>query len=64
MGGFLLHTTDLERPIALNAEQLFYLIDAGYIEYPNIEREEIDDKNKNDGLARRVEIFMLPGFCG
>jgi len=52
MGGFLLRATDLERPIALNSEQLFYLVDVGYVEYPKIDKEEIDDKNKTDGLAR------------
>jgi len=52
MGGFLLCTPDLERPIALNSEQLFYLVNMGYIEYPNIEKDDIDDRNKTDGLAR------------
>jgi len=57
MGGFHLRTDDLERPIALNAEQLFYLVNMGYIEYPKIDKEEIDDKNKTDGLARCVKLL-------
>ena len=60
MGGFVLNATDLERPIALNAEQLCHLIAKGCIEYPKIEKEDIDDKNKADGLARWVEILVAP----
>lgn len=52
MGGFVLRAPDLEKPIALTAEQLSYLVDSGYVQYPNIDKEDIDDKNKTDGLAR------------
>lgn len=59
MGGFLLQTEDLERPIALNAEQLFYLIEMGHIEYPAIAKEDINDRNKADGLARLVKAHSF-----
>ena len=51
MGGILLHTPGFpEFPV--DAEQLHYLIDKKYIDYPDISKEDIDDKNKADGLAR------------
>jgi hypothetical protein len=51
MGGILLQTPGYpEFPI--DAEQLFYLIEKGYIDYPDIHKADIDDKNKSDGLAR------------
>jgi hypothetical protein len=59
MGGFLLKATDLERPIALTAEQLYYLVAKGYVDYPKVGLEDIKDRNKQDGLSRRVEIFSF-----
>lgn len=51
MGGFLLQTDDSSM-FPLDAEQLYYLVSKNYIEYPNIDKEDIEDKNKSDGLAR------------
>jgi hypothetical protein len=52
MGGFVLEASDLKSPLPLDAEQVFYLVKEKYINYPTIPKEEIDDKNKADGLAR------------
>ena len=52
MGGFVLKTSDLSASIPLDAEQLFFLVEKKYIDYPKLKKEEIDDKNKSDGLAR------------
>lgn len=52
MGGFLVKAPDLEKPIAINADQLLYLIENSYVEYPKLDKADIDDKNKADGLAR------------
>jgi len=54
MGGFVLSANGLERPIPLNAEQLFYLIKKSYVDYPKISDDELKDRNKSDGLARSV----------
>ena len=51
MGGFLLKTPD-GPPRPLNADLLILLIQKGYIKYPDLDEAAIDDKNKNDGLAR------------
>jgi hypothetical protein len=51
MGGFILRSPD-EVDFPIDAAQLFYLVSRGYIEYPDIAKEEIDDRNKSDSLAR------------
>lgn len=53
MGGFILRSPD-EVDLPLDAAQLFYLLSNGYIQYPKVAKEEIDDRNKSDGLARYV----------
>lgn len=53
MGGFLIESPDNETaPFPLDAAQLLALIEGGYVEYPDIEVEDIKDKSKSDGLAR------------
>jgi hypothetical protein len=54
MGGFLLEAKqgDTAMTFPIDAEQLYYLVDKGHLDYPTITKEEINDKNKADGLAR------------
>ncbi|KAH6669249.1 hypothetical protein B0J14DRAFT_115384 [Halenospora varia] len=52
----------LERPMPLNAEQLFWLVERGYVEMPALSRDEIRDKNKSDGLARLLTIGQTLWF--
>jgi hypothetical protein len=52
MGGFVLEASDMPASIPLDAEQLFFLVEKKYIDYPTLKKKEIDDKNKSDGLAR------------
>lgn len=58
MGGFVLKAKQGNKEITfpVNAKQLFYLINKGYLEYPQLRKEEIQDKNKADGLARFVTV--------
>ena len=51
MGGFLLESPGSEL-FPIDAEQLFQLVKAGYISYPNLEAEDIKDKSKSDSMAR------------
>lgn len=60
MGGFVLEAPGLPQPIPLDAEQLFYLIQHKYLEYPGVPKKELDDKDKSDGLSRSV---CLPEIC-
>ena len=52
MGGFHIQTLDSGTTLAVNAEQLFYLVKEGHINWPICSKSFIDDKNKRDGLAR------------
>ena len=52
MGGFVLEASDLSSSIPLDAEQVFYLVEKKYIDYPKLNKDEIEDKSKADGLAR------------
>ncbi|TVY40987.1 hypothetical protein LSUB1_G005680, partial [Lachnellula subtilissima] len=52
MGGFILQTLDLPLPIPLDAKELFYLVENNHVDYPNLSKEEINDKNKADEVAR------------
>ena len=58
MGGYLLTSEDYETPFPINGDQLFFLVEKGYIELPDIDDAYIDDKNKRDGLARYVRILL------
>lgn len=62
MGGFFLKTQDLSIPIPLDAEQVFYLVKNTYIDYPILSKDDIEDKNKTDGLARLLTIFQALWF--
>jgi len=59
MGGFVLEAPDLPHPIPLNAEQLFYLVNNSYVEYPGTSDRELKDRNKSDGLARSVNPICI-----
>ena len=50
MGGFRVVAPDYTFPV--DARQLLFLIDKKYVELPEISDEDIDDKNKQDRVAR------------
>ncbi|KAF4992510.1 hypothetical protein FDECE_13699 [Fusarium decemcellulare] len=62
MGGFVLKAPDLPRPIPLNAEQVFYLVQNRYIAYPETTLAELKDRDKSDGLARLVTVCQATWF--
>lgn len=61
MGGFVLEAADLSAPIPVDAEQLLYLLKRKHVDYPTLSKEDINDKNKADGLARLVECYYVIG---
>lgn len=61
MGGFILHTPDWV-PFPIDAKQLQYLVTEGYVEFPEIERAGIADKNKVDGLLRILTVGQILWF--
>ncbi|CZR44907.1 uncharacterized protein FPRO_14659 [Fusarium proliferatum ET1] len=62
MGGFVLEASDLRQPIPLNAEQLFYLVNNSYVDYPSTSDRELKDRNKSDGLARLITLWQGTWF--
>ena len=54
MGGFLVKPLEHDLPsFPLNSNQLFKLVKDGYLQYPNLGKEEIEDRNKLDELTRQ-----------
>lgn len=51
MGGFRLKAPEYPA-FPLDAEQLLYVIQNKYVDFPDFDTSDIDDKNKTDGLAR------------
>ncbi|KIX98909.1 uncharacterized protein Z520_05370 [Fonsecaea multimorphosa CBS 102226] len=50
MGGFMLGCPD-NIPFPVNAHQICYLATNDFMEFPEIEKKDIWDKNKADGLC-------------
>lgn len=58
MGGFLLESPGCEL-FPIDAEQLFHLVEAGYVAYPDLNVEDIQDKSKSNNLARCVLFSIM-----
>ncbi|KAL5358688.1 hypothetical protein BJX96DRAFT_163922 [Aspergillus floccosus] len=56
MGGFVLHGPGIEPPFPIDAQQFLFLLRHGYIEYPQLSKEDIIDRNKSDGFARCIAV--------
>lgn len=65
-GGFTLKArrtiTDPYIMFPIDARQLFYLVDKGYLPYPNIRKDIISDKNKADPAVRVLTIAQTLYF--
>jgi hypothetical protein len=61
MGGFILQTSD-HTPFPITAKQLHYLITNSYLEHPDLDECEIEDRNKVDDLARAIIIIQVGWF--
>ncbi|KEF52211.1 uncharacterized protein A1O9_11838 [Exophiala aquamarina CBS 119918] len=59
MGGIIFQPKEWNS-FPINAAQLQYLVEKQYVDYPQIAKSEIDDKDKSDGLARFVEVNVSP----
>lgn len=58
MGGFLVDGPGTERPFPVNAKQLRFLIEKGYVKYPMIDEDDINDRNKSDAFSRYVPHLL------
>ena len=61
MGGLLLSCPDFA-PFPIDSYQLVFLIEHGYLEYPDIKESDIWDKNKADGFARVLSLVQIAWF--
>ena len=62
MGGFVLHSPDFP-PFPVDGQQLLYLIQKKYVEYPQqVDSEYIWDKNKADVVARAITLVQVAWF--
>ena len=61
MGGFVLQNPDMPA-FPADSEQLAYLIEKNYLQYPAIDDEMIGDRNKADGFARLVTFMQIIWF--
>lgn len=51
-----------DRPFPVNAKQLQFLIEKGYVDYPMIGEDDINDRNKSDAFSRYVSS-LLESVC-
>lgn len=61
MGGFVLQTSDLV-PFPIDAKQLLWLLQRGYIQVPSPDPKFIKDKNKVDGMMRLIMAVQTLWF--
>ena len=68
MGGFILQSKRCPQSpegwekFPVDAKQIHYLLNEGYIEFPEVTQEEIRDKNKVDGVLRVFTVFQIVWF--
>ena len=62
MGGFMLDSPDYPR-FPVNAHQVRYLVEHGFVEYPSIHRDTIQDKNKADAFVRILTSIQILWFA-
>lgn len=62
MGGFHLKTPDLQRSFPINANQLLYLVEHKYIEYPDFSEKDVWDKSKADGFQKLFTCIQAGWF--
>jgi len=62
MGGFVLKDPSGKRMGVLSHHDIKTLCDDGYIDFPSISEDEINDKNKTDGLSKCIVVFQTTWF--
>ena len=61
MGGFLLQSEE-ERDFPLDAKQLHFLVSKGYLPLPDLDRREVEERNKVDILLRIITLGQVLWF--
>lgn len=58
IGGFLLMSPDFE-PFPVTSRHIHYLVTHNYLEFPEVSKQEITDKSKQDTKAKGVTFSKL-----
>ena len=61
MGGFVLQPRD-GKAFPVNAVQLLYLVEHGYVEFPDLAERDLWDKSKADGFAKTITCIQTGWF--
>ncbi|KAA8900207.1 hypothetical protein FN846DRAFT_959244 [Sphaerosporella brunnea] len=58
MGGFLLVPSDGTPPFPIASKHLHWLVTHNYLEFPEVTKEEMEDKSKQDKFAKFITLFQ------
>lgn len=61
MGGFVLQPRE-SSPFPINAKQVFYLVEKGYVHLPDNSKAQIEDRSTTDGFARAITLGQTGWF--
>ncbi|KAL0931223.1 uncharacterized protein CTRU02_213958 [Colletotrichum truncatum] len=62
MGGIHLKSPDYPEGFPINAEQLFYLVKHGFVEFPDMDSMDIKERNSVDTLSRFITLWQALFF--
>ncbi|KAK4140507.1 uncharacterized protein C8A04DRAFT_39878 [Dichotomopilus funicola] len=62
MGGFRLEAPGLKESIPIDGEQLVYLVQHKFLEYPNVTKGDIEDRDKADMMSRLLTVGQAIWF--
>ncbi|KAL8357040.1 hypothetical protein RB598_002052 [Gaeumannomyces tritici] len=62
MGGFHLRARDFPDGFPINAEQLFYLVKHGHLDFPVLTKEEIGRRSRVDDLSKVITVWQAFWF--
>ncbi|KAF3910815.1 hypothetical protein ABW20_dc0103897 [Dactylellina cionopaga] len=59
MGGFVLGAGGIKKPFPATGKQLLWLIENGHIEFPKVNVRQIEDKSKQDTVAKVITCVQI-----
>ncbi|ROT42542.1 hypothetical protein SODALDRAFT_326702 [Sodiomyces alkalinus F11] len=62
MGGFILTSPDYPLGFPIDAEQLYYLVKHGHLDFPRLTLDRIKEKSKADTLSRILVLWQVIWF--
>ncbi|KAK3318837.1 hypothetical protein B0H66DRAFT_517213 [Apodospora peruviana] len=62
MGGFILKSPDFPQGFPIRNEHLFYLVEHGHLDFPNVSLKDIKDMNSVDSLSKAIVVWQVMWF--